>query len=151
MIWLAIALALAAAGMHGSWNVLLKIEGDPLLVAARAVLISNLLVAPLGLIAWLALGRPGLPPGAYLLAAISAMAEVLYFLALSEAYRRGDISEVYPTARGGASVLSVAAGILILQEHLHALEFVGVASLLAGMWLVRSPFGSARTTPPALL
>jgi drug/metabolite transporter (DMT)-like permease len=151
MILLAVGLALTAAVMHGSWNVLLKVEGDPLQVAARAIAISNIAVAPVGLIAWLLLGRPGLAPHAYLLAAISGVAEVLYFLVLSKAYRRGDISEVYPTARGGAAALSIAAGILILHENLHSAEVLGVALLVAGMWFVRNPFASGRATVPALL
>jgi uncharacterized membrane protein len=151
MILLAVALALTAAVMHGSWNVLLKVEGDPLQVAARAITLSNMALAPVGLITWLLLGRPGLPAGSYLLAAVSGTAEVIYFLVLSEAYRRGDISQVYPTARGGAAALSIAAGILILHENLHQVEVLGIALLVAGMLMVRNPIASAGATVPALL
>jgi drug/metabolite transporter (DMT)-like permease len=151
MISIAVGLALAAAVLHACWNILLKEEGDPLLLAARAVAVSAVFAAPLGLAAWLVLGRPGLALGAYPLAGASGLIEVLYFVGLSAAYRRGDISLVYPTARGGAAALAVVAGIVLLRESLHPAELVGVVVLVLGMWLVRSPLDSGPVMRLALL
>lgn len=151
MIALAVGLALVAAVLHASWNVLLKAGGDPLAVAVRAVVLSALAIAPVGAAAWFAGGRPALSITALWLAAASAVLEVLYLYALSAAYRLGDLSSVYPTARGTAPVLAAAAGVLLLGERLGPAGTAAVAGLIAGIWLVRPPFGAGRATVPALL
>src|SRR5947209_4391451 len=112
---LALVLVLAAAVLHATWNILLKTSGDPLRVAGRAMTASAVLTAPLALAAWLLLGRPGF--GAWPLAALSAVLETAYLIFLSAAYRRGDLSLVYPLARGTAPLLAVLAGLLILHER----------------------------------
>jgi drug/metabolite transporter (DMT)-like permease len=151
VIPIAVGLALLAAVLHATWNVLLKSEGDPLPLAVRAVGTSALLSTPFVLAAWLIGGRPGLDPWAWLLAVVSAGVEVLYFLALSEAYRRGDISVVYPIARGTAPVLAVLAGVVILREAVSPLEIVGIALLITGMWIVNGPVAFGPAVRPALL
>jgi drug/metabolite transporter (DMT)-like permease len=85
------------------------------------------------------------------LAAFSSLLELGYFISLSTAYRRGDLSLVYPVARGSAALLAVPTGILILGERLTPLEAAGVACLLLGIFVVRRPSGSTRALIPALL
>jgi drug/metabolite transporter (DMT)-like permease len=134
-----VALCLLAAGMHATWNVLLKGSPDPLPSATRAVVSSAALLAPLVLVAWLLAGRPGLPSSAWLVVIASAAAELVYFVFLSRAYQAGELSVVYPIARGTGPVVAVTGGLLILGEHLSTLELVGVFVLLAGIWAVRRP------------
>src|SRR5439155_14081913 len=95
--------------------------------------------------------RPGLPPQAWLLAGLSGMAELAYFIFLSAAYRCGDLSAVYPLARGTAPLLAVLAGLAILGERLSALELAGVACLLAGIWAARKPGAAGPAVRSALL
>jgi len=147
----ALVLILAAAFLHATWNVMLKQSGDPLLVAARAVGSSALIATPLAALAWTLSGRPALPPHAWLLAALSGLAELAYLIFLSEGYRRGDISVVYPIARGSAPLLAVLGGLLILHEQLGAAQVGGVVCLLIGIWSVRRPRGAGAATVPALL
>lgn len=139
MIPFIVVLCLLAAGMHATWNVLLKGSPDPLPSATRAVVSSATLLAPLALIGWLAAGRPGLPAGALLVVLASAAAELVYFVFLSRAYQAGELSVVYPIARGTGPVIAVTGGLLILREHLSTLELVGVGVLLAGIWTMRRP------------
>ena len=141
MIAFIVLLCLLAAGMHATWNVLLKGSPDPLPSATRAVVGSALLLAPAVLGVWLLAGRPGLPAGAWLVVMASAAAELVYFVFLSRAYQAGDLSVVYPIARGTGPVVAVTGGLLILGERLSALELVGVFVLLAGIWAVRRPSG----------
>ncbi len=136
---LVVLLALGAAVLHATWNVLLKASLDPLPVTARALAASALVVAPLTLAGWLATGRPGLPPAAWAVMAASAAAEVLYFVQLSRAYRAGELSEVYPIARGTGPLIAIAGGILLLREKLTPAEVAGVVALVAGIWIVRRP------------
>jgi len=139
----ALALVLGAAGMHAAWNVMLKGSSDPLRLSLRALVTGTVLFAPLVLGAWLVTGRPGLQPAGWLCVAGSAVAELFYFVFLSHAYRHGELSFVYPIARGTGPLIAVAAGLLILRERLGALQLVGVAALLLGIWLVRRPAGAS--------
>ena len=132
----------AGALLHALWNVLLKRSEDPLATATRAMGFGLLVVTPLAAIAWWLTGRPTLSLPALGLAAGSAVVELLYFIFLSAAYRRGDLSTVYPIARGTAPLIAVAIGLLILGERLHQGAYLGVALLVAGIWLVRRPAGT---------
>jgi drug/metabolite transporter (DMT)-like permease len=146
----AIGIALAAAVLHALWNVLLKTSGDPLLTSARAAAASATLLTPIAGVAWLLDGRPGISATVWGLVALSSLGELAYFLCLSDAYRRGDLSVVYPIARGTAPLLAIPAG-LLLGERLQPIAWLGVASLLAGIWIVRRPAGSSAAVFPALL
>jgi drug/metabolite transporter (DMT)-like permease len=150
MIVQAIALALASAILHATWNVRLKTAGDPLPAAARATAASALAAAPIGIVAWLATGRPGIPAGAWLLIVLSSIGELAYFVFLSAAYRRGELSLVYPLARGTAPILAVLAGICI-GERVGVAGYLGVACILAGIWSVRRPAAAGSATGFALL
>ena len=151
MIGIAIGLALAAAVLHGTWNVLVKVSGDPMTTFRRATFFTALATTPLALIGWFVAGRPGLTPAAAGFAAISALLELAYLWLLSAAYRRGELSVVYPIARGSAPLLSVVAGLGLLGERLAPGQLAGVALLLIGILAVTLPQTSGRATVPALL
>lgn len=139
---LALGLAAASAFLHASWNIVLKSSGDPLRLSARAMGAAVLLLTPFVAAAWLLTGRPGLPWQGWLLAVLSGGVNAVYFHLLSAAYRRGQISSVYPIARGSAPVVAIGAGLVVFGERLSAAQWAGVAAVLAGIWLVRPPRGS---------
>lgn len=147
---LGIALALLSAFFHAAWNLLLKSSGDPLRLSARAATWSALLATPVAAVAWLASDRPSLPPAAWALAALSGLVELGYFLLLSAAYRAGDVSTVYPVARGTAPLLAVVAAVALLGQRLEPGEALGVGLVLAGIWLARPPRGRSRSLVLAL-
>src|SRR5690349_23187749 len=107
MMTLALPLVAVAAVLHATWNVLLKTSDDPLRVSSRAMAASAALITPAVSIAWLITGRPGIDAEGWLLVTLSALLEAAYFWFLSAAYRRGDLSVVYPLARGTAPLLAV--------------------------------------------
>lgn len=139
----ALVLVLVAAVLHASWNIRLKTAADPLLLATRAMALGAIGLTPPAAVAWLLLGRPGLGLKAVAVAAASAVVEVAYFVLLSGAYRRGELSTVYPIARGTAPILAVLVGVGILGERLAPLETAGVAVVVVGLWLVRRPSAQA--------
>lgn len=151
MTTLAIGLALAAAVLHGTWNVLIKVSGDPLETFRRATIVAAFVTTPLTIAAWLITGRPGLPPAAVGLAAVSGVFELAYLFLLSSAYQRGELSVVYPIARGSAPLLAVGLGLGLLGERLAPGQLAGVALLLLGILAVTLPQTSGRATVPALL
>lgn len=137
----AVALVVSAAILHAAWNALLKTSGDPLRTAVRLQLVGTVLLAPIGLLAWLTVaGRPPVPVEVLGLVLVSGLLEAFYFAFLAAAYRRGDLSLVYPLARGSAPLLAVLVGVLVLHERLAPVASVGVVCLLAGVLAAARPW-----------
>jgi drug/metabolite transporter (DMT)-like permease len=144
-------LVLLAAVFHATWNALLKASENPLSLAARAITWGTVISLPPVAVAWIVAGRPGLPLAGWLLAVASAFLELIYFIALSVAYQRGELSVVYPIARGTAPLLAVLVGVLLLGERVHPSAGLGILALLAGIWAVRRPTTAGSALWPALL
>jgi drug/metabolite transporter (DMT)-like permease len=139
-------LLIGAAILHAGWNILLKTAEDTLRMAGRAMLVGAAVLIPAALVGWLVVGRPPIPTEAWTLAFVSGLLEALYFALLSAAYARGDLSLVYPIARGTAPVLAVAIGIVFLGERLGPIAALGVALLLAGILALQRPWAILRRT-----
>jgi uncharacterized membrane protein len=139
-------LVAAAAVLHVTWNVILKTAGDPLLAAAVGLATAAAVLCPIALVAWLAIGRPEIPPETLILSVVSGALEALYFAFLAAAYRRGDLSLVYPLARGSAPLLAVGIGVVILNERLGTVGFLGVAALIAGILALQRPWRYLRVS-----
>jgi drug/metabolite transporter (DMT)-like permease len=151
VIAIAVGMALTAAVFHGTWNVLIKVSGDPITTFRRVTLMTAV-VATIPLVpAWLLLGRPALNPAAAGLCLLSGILETAYLWLLSAAYRRGELSAVYPIARGSAPLLSVLIGLIVLGERLTSAQLIGVALLLIGILAVTISQASGRATLPALM
>ena len=134
----AVALALAAAVLHATWNLLLGGRHDVLAATAVALLAGLAVAAPVAALTW-DVEREAIP---WLVA--SAALELVYFLVLAAAYVRADVSLVYPLARGGAPVL-VLLWSLAFGAALGAREIAGVLAVAAGVVLVRGIRGGDRT------
>jgi len=131
----AIALIVAAAFVHAAWNYLAKrVGGSPVFVWLFAA-VSALLYAPLALIILVSQNvtldatRGGFIVG-------SGVIHALYFLALQRGYSVGDLSLVYPLARGTGPLLSTLAAILFFGEHPSFLALVGTGLVVAGVFLL---------------
>ena len=133
-------LVAGAAVLHVAWNVLLKTAGDPLRAATVGMSTAALVICPAAIVGWLLIGRPAVPPEAIALGVASGALEAAYFVFLAAAYRRGDLSVVYPIARGTAPLLAVAVGVVILGERLGPEGFLGVAFLLVGLLMLQRPW-----------
>jgi drug/metabolite transporter (DMT)-like permease len=82
----------------------------------------------------------------------SSAFELAYVILLAAAYRRADLSVVYPVGRGLAPVLVLVAGVVLLGTQTSPAEAVGVLLVATGVLLVRGirvesgpgvPFGIA--------
>jgi drug/metabolite transporter (DMT)-like permease len=127
----ALALALAAAALHAGWNILIARAGDPEGAGAAAILIGVAAFAPVAALTW----RVEWAAVPYIGA--SAAAELAYFALLAAAYRRYDLSVVYPIARGAAPVLVLVVAVVATSAQASALEVAGVAIVAVGIMLVR--------------
>ena len=131
---------LAAAAMHAGWNALLKMRIEPFL--ASTLLAGAAGIAALPLLA--AFGWPIAPAWPWLTA--SVVLHLAYYLTLSAAYARADMSQVYPIARGGAPLLTAMASLLLLPERIGVPQCVGIGGLALGV-LAMSAVGRRRGTP----
>ena len=132
-----------------AWNILLKAADDPLRTAAVGIAASSAVIVPVVVIGWLVLGQPSIPPLAWGIGILSGGVEVLYFAFLAAAFRRGDLSVVYPLARGSAPLLAIAIGITLLGERLSPGAWLGVGLLLAGLLFVQRPWRLLRSAASA--
>ena len=133
-------LVAGSAVLHVAWNVLLKTAGEPFRAATIGMSTAGAIIIPAAIIGWFAIGRPAIPPEAIALGIASGVLEAAYFVFLAAAYRRGDLSVVYPIARGTAPLLAVAVGIFILGERLGPEGLVGVGFLLIGLLMLQRPW-----------
>jgi drug/metabolite transporter (DMT)-like permease len=76
----------------------------------------------------------------------SAFIHLLYFAALSEAYRTGDLGQVYPIARGSAPLMTAAASAFFIGETLSAATWIGIAVLAFGVLMLSMRGGRDLTT-----
>jgi drug/metabolite transporter (DMT)-like permease len=136
----ALALALGAAVVHAVWNLLLARAPDTEAATAVALGLSVLLFALPALLLW------DVESGAWPYVAASAAFEVGYVATLAGGLRRGDLSVVYPLARGSAPVLVLAVSAGLLGAATSAWQVAGVGLVAAGVVLVR---GLRRPDEPA--
>jgi drug/metabolite transporter (DMT)-like permease len=127
----ALLLALAAAGLHALWNLLLARAPDVQAATAVAFAIGIALYAPVAAARW-DVSSEALP---YIV--VSAAFELAYLVLLAAAYSRAQLSVVYPIARGLAPVLVLAIGVLALDVSTSGVEVWGVLLVGAGVVFVR--------------
>ncbi len=122
-----VALVLFSALLHASWNALLKGAADR--TTQSAVLYGAMaLVAAAGLTQ---VAPPALASWPFL--ALSIVLHNLYFLTLLLAYREGDLSQVYPIARGSAPILVAVLSTSVAGEALGTGQWLAVALISGGV------------------
>ena len=127
----ALLLALAAAVVHASWNLLLSDAEDVHSSSAVAVAAGALLFAPVAALTW------RLHSAAVPYVAASSALETLYLVLLATGYSVAAMGFVYPVARGSAPVIVLAISALALGAGVSALAAIGVLVVAAGIVLVR--------------
>ena len=134
MQWNFVLLILFAALLHAGWNLLLKVEsndasGTVMIIAGSAVIgVIFLPFVPLPLRAsWPYLGA-------------SVVIHIFYFLVLLLAYRKGDMSLVYPLMRGLPPVLTAICASFVFQETLSFRGWSGIALVSTGALVLTVDF-----------
>ena len=131
-----------AAFAHAGWNIAIKRAGTtgPGFLWLTFV-VGALVFAPFGVASLVAEGTElmrWLP-----LIAVSGALQVGYFLLLQRAYRLGDVSVVYPLARGSGPLLSVLLAVVLLGERPAVTALIGAAVVIAGVLVIG--FAGGRT------
>jgi drug/metabolite transporter (DMT)-like permease len=127
----ALLLALAAAVVHATWNLLLSGAEDTHSASTVALVVGTLVFAPVAIVGW-RLDAAALP-----YAAASSGLELIYLVLLSTAYSVAAMGFVYPIARGSAPVLVLIAGAVVAGAQVSAQAAFGVILVAGGIVLVR--------------
>lgn len=139
---------LAAAALHAGWNALVRVGASKV----TTMLILTVVQGGLGIAIALTREVPGSAVWPWLVA--SGMFHAAYKAFLAFAYEHGDLSRVYPIARGAAPLIVLAVSAVVLAEALRQIEVVAILVLGAGILLMgRGAFlsgESARLVPLAL-
>lgn len=151
---IAVSLILCSAVMHATWNALARRTDEPYAFFFAFNSVAVALWLPVAVF----VGRnEQLGVGDILLISGAGSLQVIYFALLSAAYRHGDLSLVYPVARGTGVAVVPVAGILIFGERPTALGWLGIVATMTGLLLVgiasRRPgaSGGSSTTQLAVL
>ena len=137
----ALALALGAAFVHALWNVLLARARDPEAATAVALLVAIVAFALPAAVVW------DVDERVWPYVAGSAALELVYFALLAAAYRRVELSLVYPVARGSAPVLVLVIAVAGLGVSTSWQQAAGVGLVAVGIVMVR---GVRRETKPGV-
>ncbi|MGH7358810.1 MAG: hypothetical protein ACREJR_08350, partial [Candidatus Rokuibacteriota bacterium] len=136
----AFALALAAAFAHALWNLLVARARDPEAAAAVAGLAGVVAFAPVAALTW------EMEAEAWPYLAATVPLELLDFVLLGAAYRRAELSVVYPLSRGLAPVFVLVAGAAVLGAGASPAQAAGVCLVGLGVLLVRGLRRPAETS-----
>lgn len=142
----AVLLVVAAAFAHAGWNFFAKRAGSagPGFVWLTATC-SVVLYLPVMVLSTLWTGLPAW--GAGLLGVlVSAVLHLGYFVLLQRGYAVGDMSVVYPLARGTGPMLAVAIAVLALDERPGAVGVFGGLLVVAGVFVIGFAGGGPRAT-----
>jgi drug/metabolite transporter (DMT)-like permease len=135
MTFFALMLLLASAFLHAGWNLVAKrVAGGAAFTWLFSVM-AVFLVAPVVVAGDLLQQIPWDGP---LVAAVlgSGFVEVLYYLLLQKGYRFGDLSVVYPVARGTGPVLATSLALVLLGENPSPLNLFGTACVVTGIFII---------------
>jgi phosphonate utilization associated putative membrane protein len=125
-----VAAVLFAALLHASWNALVKSSADKSLDTALIHLLGSIVALPIVL----AVGWPVAAAWPFILASVTI--HIGYYIALSGAYRHGDLGLTYPLMRGTAPLLVALSATLTVGETLSPLSWAGVAGVSCGILLL---------------
>lgn len=120
---------LSAAFLHASWNALLRGAADH----TRSMLV---MCVTLGVAGFAMMGMAGLPSTAIGYVTASGLIHLCYNALLVRMYRRGDLGETYPVARGTSPALIALGGTVFAGEWMRPLAILGIGLVCSGIFLL---------------
>jgi phosphonate utilization associated putative membrane protein len=147
LTWPLVLAVLGGALLHASWNALVKSSADKALDMAVIHLIGSLVAVPLLLL----VGLPTAASWPYIAASVTI--HIGYYIALTGAYKHGELGLTYPLMRGTAPLLVALSASLTLGERLSPVAWAGVVGVSCGvlaLGLSRQALDSPRAVKWAL-
>ncbi len=128
---------LGAALLHATWNAMIKVGSSKI----GAMVVLSIAEVPIGLA--VGLSRPMMAAEVWPWVAAAGCTHFAYKSFLTFAYDHGDLSRVYPIARGVAPMVVLLVGGFLLADRIAPAEYLGIVILGAGILLMtRGVFSS---------
>lgn len=121
---------MGAAFLHALWNALIKLGTSKV----GGMVILSLVEIPIGLT--VVLFTPMIDPAAVPWVIAAGCTHFFYKFFLTYAYDRGDLSRVYPIARGAAPMLVTLVGLFVLADAISGTQYIAILVLAAGILLM---------------
>ena len=122
-------LILFAALCHAGWSTVIK-HHNSFSIMGMTSIVEIVVFTPLVFF----VPFPSLEIWYFIIA--SVILHGLYRLSVIYSYKFGDLSFVYPIARGGSSLLIVILTLIVIQEHISLLGFFGISTVCIGIFLI---------------
>ena len=131
---------LGAAFLHATWNALIKTGADKM----TGMMILTLVQGGFGLVIAMTRDFPEAAVWWWLLG--SGVFHSAYKLFLAYAYEHGDLSRVYPIARGAAPMMVLVLSFWLLSDPIGGMEYAGIVVLGCGiLMMARGVFANAES------
>ncbi|MDA0596788.1 MAG: SMR family transporter [Chloroflexi bacterium] len=134
----AVVLVLIAAVAHASWNLLVRKSNVPELTNWFMAFLGGIIALPFAVF-YLLTEAPPATGWVFIFGTI--VLHIGYFFTLGKAYKHGDLSVVYPVARGLGLALIPVFGVLILSESVSLQAVAGILAIFLGVLVVGSSSG----------
>ena len=131
----AFIIVLIAAILHAISNLLFKSGRDSSAFLWWAITVGSVWYGGVAAIQ----SSLAMPQEAWIIIIPSIIVEIAYARLITLGYANGDLSQVYPIARGTPPLLIAAFGALFLGERLPILGYVGIVVLVLGIYLASVP------------
>jgi drug/metabolite transporter (DMT)-like permease len=127
-------LLLVSACLHVVTHISLKRSRERAAFVWWMLIWAGVIFSPIVIFGW-----RSIPPLGLAVMLASSVFEALYFVSIAEAYRGGDLSVVYPLARGTGPLLLVVWSLALLREQLSVGGVVGIGMIALGLYSVNLP------------
>lgn len=121
---------LGAAFLHALWNALIKVGASKI----GSMVVLSVMEVPIGLA--VALTRPWPNPEVWPWVLAAGCTHFAYKFFLTYAYEQGDLSRVYPIARGSAPMIVALVGAAFLADAVSHAQYAGIAVLGLGILMM---------------
>jgi drug/metabolite transporter (DMT)-like permease len=146
MSGIAMSIVLASAFLHAGWNFLLKKSERKVVFIWWFLLVCGIGYFPFFLYL---LPKTSIPVQGWYCVVATGLLHGVYFWCIGGAYQRGDLSLVYPLARGSGPLFIPILAVILLREEISLLGMTGIVLIVAGIYCVHlcSFSGSAFLEP----
>lgn len=133
-LW-AFILILISAFMHATWNYLSKRSQGGISFVWLFMVVSVVIYAPIA-VGFFIFRSPHISAAGFAFMAGSTVIHLAYTLTLQKGYKTGDLSLIYPIARGTGPMLAAVAAIFIYHEQPTILEFCGIFLVVLSVFIL---------------
>ena len=147
MSGIALSIVLASAFLHAGWNYLLKKSERKIVFIWWFLLMSAIIYLPVFLFYY---PEVSIPPAGWLCIVATGIIHGVYFWCMGGAYQRGDLSLVYPLARGSGPLFVPILAVILLREEISLLGVIGILLIIGGIYCIHLRSFSRIRFPGAL-